>query len=128
MSVYGQPPALLTRATYAPPERTPYVWAAIATAVVGAVATFLPWVKADAMFAHVEASGIDGDGRLTMWLSVAAGLVAFGLLRTATNRRVGAWFVGLLGAAIAVIAGIDLADATNKVHKANEALQGLGRV
>lgn len=81
-------------------------------AVVMALGSFLPWVKASAGAFFATASGIEGDGVFTLLL--AALIVAcFTLIKS--PRTAGTATLSL-GAAAGVLAGYELFDISNKAE------------
>ena len=75
-----------------------------------ALGSFLPWARAEAGPFTATKDGLDGDGVLTLVLSVAIALLFF-LVR---KPKVMAWVVIGLGVLAAAIALIDIADVSNR--------------
>jgi Protein of unknown function (DUF2510) len=81
-------------------------------AVVLAVGSLLPWVKASAGIFSVTKNGTDGDGVITI---VIAGLVAL-LYLVIKQRPATEWVALSLGGVAAAVAIYDIVDVSNRAH------------
>jgi hypothetical protein len=85
-----------------------YFWLTVAGAAAVVVGAFLPWVTATAAFVGtITRNGTDGDGRLTLALGAAVGILALTKIRSGPTPPRVFILVGLLAVAIGAIAGYD---------------------
>ena len=89
---------------------TPALICVYGGAVLVALGSFLPWVKAEAGVFSATKSGIEGDGVFTLLLAVVI-VVCFTLIK---SQRAAGIAVLSLGAATAVVAGYELFDIKSK--------------
>lgn len=73
-------------------------------AVVGIIATFLPWVSSTVFGITVTAKGSDGDGWITFVMFIAVlGLAVFDMLKGAKWAKITISIVAALAAVVALI-------------------------
>ena len=99
---------------------TPALICVYGGAVLVALGSFLPWVKAEAGVFSATKSGIEGDGVFTLLLAVVI-VVCFTLIKSQRAAGIAALS---LGAATAVVAGYELFDIKSKA----DAIDGSRRV
>jgi hypothetical protein len=86
-----------------------YVWVVVGGVIAVIVGAFLPWVTASAAFVGtITRVGTDGDGKITLALALAAGIVALVALRQRAAPQV--WALAVVGVLAIVIAGIGIYD------------------
>lgn len=91
---------------------TPALICVYGGAVLVALGSFLPWVKAESGVFSATKSGIEGDGVLTLLLAAVV-VVCFTLIKSPRAAGIAALS---LGAATGVVAGYELFDISNKAE------------
>src|SRR4051812_45902862 len=117
-----RPPAY--RPVRPPPARTgnePWLYVAMAAAVLAVVAAFLPWITASTIFGNVSRSGVDGggDGIVTAILGAAVAIVAISTRRHDGDRGAGIAIVicSLIVVAISVYDLFSVNDRINDIDR-----------
>jgi hypothetical protein len=113
------PAPTTTPATPAATALPALLWVGLAGAAAAVVGAFLDWVSATTAFGgSIGVAGIEGDGKLTAGLAVAAGIV---LWAAVASRRTGTFVAAVLaGAAGCVITVYEWSHASDVVARAND--------
>jgi hypothetical protein len=87
----------------------PYFWVVMAGVIAVIVGAFLPWVTASAaLVGTITRVGTDGDGKVTLAMALAAGIVALVAMRQRTTPQV--WALAVVGVLAIIVAGIGIYD------------------
>jgi hypothetical protein len=115
MSTFPPPQVRLVR--LAPPKQPAARWVALGSAVGLLLGAILPWISASSLFGSVAVNGIEGDGKITAGLGVAAGIVL--LTTIGSRRRVACVAVAIMGAVAALVGWYDWTQAQDRVRVVN---------
>ncbi|HEY1280092.1 MAG TPA: hypothetical protein VGF22_10500 [Acidimicrobiales bacterium] len=100
-------------------------WMVVSGAGLAVLAAFLPWVSVSAGFVSQSWNGLDRDGKFTLMLGIAVGIVALVSFQTGLKRGA-AWAVGVAATGGLVLMVVDAADGASRLAKVNDLLDSYG--